>query len=277
MDRVLRPSLSLGRKLAADCEDHDVTGQWMAHHLATLVITADGADEITIEQRTEIVKTILMVWSARRTFPGPVPAYETDTVLSALDVLGDGRSWKFSRLEQYSGALDAADAAGVPLVVKASALEQLTRKAVLALCWMAFQSAAAHNEDWLVAATAAMAPAEDKLTSTTRRVRQRLRELSDTEALTDSDTDGTPVADVHVLVEDLRAMAAELVAVADEARQRISRRRWVRDLRSTGASRAITTALGRAGDRWNVPGVRPRDLQRPTGASRLEGPRMRGR
>ncbi|GAB3821938.1 hypothetical protein GCM10028799_34740 [Kribbella italica] len=188
----------------------------MAHHLAALVTAADGADEIAVEQRVEIVKTILMVWGARRRLPGDPPAHELDMVLSALDVLGDDRPWKFSRLQKYADGLDTAEAAGVPLVVKAASLERLTRQAVLALFWLACQEAASHNEDWLVTVTAAVAPLEDELTSTTRRVHRRLREFIDAEQLSGADADKEAGIDTSVLALGLRAMGAELVAIADE-------------------------------------------------------------
>lgn len=188
----------------------------MAHHLAALVSAVDGADEIAVEQRVEIVKTILMVWGARRTFPGGTPGYKLDKVLSALDLLGDDRPWKFSRLEKYADELDAANAAGVPLVVKAVSLERLMRQTILALFWQACQEAAARNEDWLVTVTAAVAPLEDELTSTTQRVHRRLREFIDAEQLSGADANQKPGVDPSVLALGLRAMAAELVAIADK-------------------------------------------------------------
>lgn len=63
------------------------------------------------------------------------------------------------------------------MVLKAISLERLTRQAVLALVWLATQDAVARNEEWLEAASAAMAPTEDELASITRRVRRRLRDF----------------------------------------------------------------------------------------------------
>ena len=66
--------------LAAAYEDHELTRHWMAHHLAALVTAAESDRDITVEQRTEIVDTILKVWATRRSFPGEVPAVELDMV-----------------------------------------------------------------------------------------------------------------------------------------------------------------------------------------------------
>lgn len=209
-------ALDLGRKLAAACEDHDVTGQWMAHHLAALVTAVDAAEEVTVEQRMEIVETILKVWGARRTFPAAVPAYEIDLVLCALDMLGDDRPWRFSRLQEYADGLGAAEEAEAPLILKAISLERLTRQAVLALVWLATQDAVARNADWLEAASAAMAPMEDELASSTRRVRRRLRDFVGDEPFDGVDAEDENSVKSDVLVLALRAMSEELVSLADQ-------------------------------------------------------------
>lgn len=211
-----RAALELGRKLAAACEDHDVTGQWMAHHLAALVAAADAAVDVTVEQRMEIVETILKVWGARRKIPGQGPGYELDLVFSALDMLGDDRPWRFSRLQEYAGELNAAERAETPLVVKAVSLERLTRQAVLALVWLACQDAASRNEDWLVAVADAMAPLEDELTATTRRVQRSLREFIGDAPFHGLDAEEKTEVNTSVLALGLRAMADELSGLADE-------------------------------------------------------------
>lgn len=211
-----RAALELGRELAAACENHDVTGQWMAHHLAALVSAADAADGVTAEQRVEIVDTILKVWGARRTFPGQVPGYELDLVFVALDMLGDNRPWRFSRLQEYASELDAAHSAEVPLVATAITLERLTRQTVLALVWLACQDAASRNEEWLVAAAAAMAPLEDELTATTRSVHRRLRDFIGDEPFNGVDAEEKAEVKTSALALGLRAMADVLTGLADE-------------------------------------------------------------
>ncbi|MFJ2315473.1 hypothetical protein ACIOTN_01995 [Glutamicibacter sp. NPDC087661] len=193
-----------------------MTGQWMAHHLAALIVAAETDDDVTIGQRTEIVETILSVWGARRKLPGQVPAYELDLVFSALDMLGDDRPWRFSRLQEYAGGLNAAEKAEAPLVVQAVSLERLTRQAVLALIWLACQDATTRNEPWLATASAALAPLEDELTATTRRVHRRLREFIGDEPFYRLDTEEKTESDNCVLARRLRAMADELTGLADE-------------------------------------------------------------
>ncbi|MGH3717426.1 MAG: hypothetical protein ACRDRI_01020 [Pseudonocardiaceae bacterium] len=75
--------------LAAHFEDHDTVGQWMAHHLAELVVAAQDEATTTVEQRQQIVETILKVWTHRRYYPGRAPLEEFSSVFLALDRLGD--------------------------------------------------------------------------------------------------------------------------------------------------------------------------------------------
>ncbi|MEO8107237.1 MAG: hypothetical protein ABI720_07950 [Actinomycetes bacterium] len=194
----------------------------MAHQLAALVTAAEVADDVSVEQRTEIVETILKVWRARRTLPGEVPAYDLDLVFLALDMLGDDRPWRFSQLEQYASGLRTAEEAEAPLVVKAVLLERLTRQAVLALVWLAAEDAAARNEDWLETASAAMAPMEDELASSTRRVRRRLRDFVGDETFYGVNAEPTALVKTDFLALSLRAMSAELASLADELEGRAS-------------------------------------------------------
>jgi len=195
----------------------------MAHHLAALVTAADATGEVTAEQRMEIIETILKVWGARRTIPGAVPAYELDLVFSALDMLGDDRPWRFSRLQEYAGGLDVAEEAEAPLVLKAISLQRLTRQAVLALVWLATQDALARNEDWLEAASAAMAPLEDELASNTRQIRRRLRDLVGDEPFYGVDAEDKASVKPDVLVQGLRAMSEELASLADQLEDKAAR------------------------------------------------------
>ncbi|KNX36977.1 hypothetical protein [Luteipulveratus halotolerans] len=188
----------------------------MAHHLAALVTAAETADAVTVDQRTEIVDLILKIWRARRTLPGDVPAHDLDMVFAALDMLGDDRPWRFSRLQKYADDLDAARAAAVPLVVKAVLLERTTRQAVLALIWLACEDAASRNEEWLVTAASAMAPLEDELAATTQSVRRRLRDFLGDEPFSGLDTEQKPKIDSIVLGGRLRAMAETLTGLANE-------------------------------------------------------------
>ena len=81
--------LKLGRMLVAHFEDHDTIGQWMAHHLAQLIVAAQDDAPTTVEQRIQIVETILKVWGKRRYYPAGAPLEEYADVLTALDLLGN--------------------------------------------------------------------------------------------------------------------------------------------------------------------------------------------
>jgi hypothetical protein len=202
--------------LAAAYEDHELTRHWMAHHLAALVTAAEGEVGATVEQRTEIVDTILRVWAARRSFPGEVPAFELDLVFAALDMLGDDRPWRFSRLQNFAGNLRSAEDAEVPLVVTAINLERLTRQALLVLIWRACQDAVAKNEPWLEAAEAVGGEIEDELVASTRRVRRRLVDLTADEPWNPDVPGEKDKPEAHVLTLGLRAMSEQLALLANE-------------------------------------------------------------
>lgn len=211
-----RAAFELGRKLAAEYEDHDLTGQWMAHHLSALITAAEFAEEVTVEQRVEIVDMILRVWGARRSSPGRSPGYELDHVFAALDMLGDDRPWKFTRLQSLASSLSPANDAESSLIMKAVSLESLTRQSVLSLIWLACEDAATRNESWLKAAEAAHKAAGEELTSTTRQVKRRLRGLTNNESqspLTSSDENRV---DPTVLSQNLRVMSQQLTELADQ-------------------------------------------------------------
>jgi hypothetical protein len=109
-----------------------------------------------------------------------------------------------------------AEEAEAPLVLKAISLERLTRQAVLALVWLATQDAAARNEEWLAAASAAIVPLEDELASSTSRVRRRLRDLVGEEPFYGVDAEDKVSVKSEVLVLGLRAMSKELASLADQ-------------------------------------------------------------
>jgi hypothetical protein len=184
----------------------------MAHHLAALVVAAD-AEDVTVEQRAEIVDTILKVWAARRTFPGEVPGYQLDLVFSTLDILGDDRPWRFSRLRNLEGI--STDDAEIPLAVMAVNLERLTREALIALIWRACQDAIANEDHWLEAAKALNDLIEDELSTSTRSISRRLLDLTG-EVNWDPDGPNEKTVKTEVVTRRLRAMSSELIALADE-------------------------------------------------------------
>jgi hypothetical protein len=116
----------------------------MAHHLAALVSAAQ--DEATVEQRLEIVDTILRIWTVHQHLPSP-PLAEFAAVIAGLERLGTTNPWAFWRL----GVPDSlhADGNGKSLVSAALELEKLTRETLLRLIWLAARDATERNQDWL--------------------------------------------------------------------------------------------------------------------------------
>jgi hypothetical protein len=189
----------------------------MAHHLAALVVAAED-ENVTLKQRTEIVDTILKVWAARKTYPGEVPAYQLDLVFSALDMLGDDRPWRFSRLRNVEGL--ATDDAEIPLAVMAVNLERLTRETLLALIWLACQDAIANEAHWLEAAEALGESIEDELATSTRRISRRLLDLTGDVEWNPESQDDEKTVKTAVITRRLRAMSVELITLADELERR---------------------------------------------------------
>ena len=136
--------LAHGRKLADHLDSHDLLGRWMAHHLAALVSAAQ--DEATVEQRLEIVDTILRIWTVHQHLPSP-PLAEFAAVIAGLERLGTTNPWAFWRLG-VPESMDA-DGNGKSIVSAALELEKLTRETLLRLIWLAARDATERNQDWL--------------------------------------------------------------------------------------------------------------------------------
>lgn len=186
--------------LAAHLEDHDTVGQWMAHHLAELVVAAQDEATTTVEQRQQIVETILKVWTHRHHYPGRAPLEEFSSVFLALDRLGDSTPWKFSRLFNTDTEILAPSTSGLPLVTTAAELGRLTRETLLRLIWLAAQDAKEKNQEWLEAADKIASNIESELTTTLRRLRRRsarhrLRAIEDNPIDVTETTTETPPKD----------------------------------------------------------------------------------
>jgi hypothetical protein len=160
--------------LAAHFDDHDIVGQWMAHHLAELVQAAQDDATPTVEQRQQIIETILKVWSHRSDYPRPAPLEEFDSVLAALDRLGDDSPWRFSRLFDPATKTPEPSTFGLPLVATAAELERLTRETLLRLIWLAAQDAKERNQDWLEVADKVASNVESDVTTALDRLQRRV-------------------------------------------------------------------------------------------------------
>lgn len=170
----IETALNLGRVLAAQLEDYDLTGQWVAHHLAELVAAADD-EATTVEQRIAIIDTIRRLWTSRRSFPGQIPAHEFDRVFAALEGLGSTSRWGYSKLCEYAEKLSDPEVEDLPLVRTAAELERLNRKAVLTLLSLAFQNAEEKSAGWIQALKGLEAEIADDLIDTVSVIKRRLR------------------------------------------------------------------------------------------------------
>lgn len=102
--------LELGKLLAAELEETDTLGRWIAHYLAERMTSLDqktGSERDTAE--AEVADLILRLWSLRRQLPSDrLPLAEVDEVEAAIERLTPGR-----RPWAYFGAF-ATDTAPSP-------------------------------------------------------------------------------------------------------------------------------------------------------------------
>ncbi|MFD9701285.1 hypothetical protein [Lentzea sp. NPDC059081] len=208
IDRVL----DLGRMLAAHLENHDTTGHWVAHHLAELVVAAEDESTTTVEQRLQIVQTVLKVWSRRRDLPRRSPLQEFSGVLAGLDRLGDRTSWRFLRLAEMITGLPDPSSSGLPLVETAAELERLARETLLHLFWLAAQDAKEANQEWLAVADEVAPNIETQVHTRLARLRGR---LTREDQVDQPDQEDDPLSTANH-VKRLRAMAELLNRVADD-------------------------------------------------------------
>lgn len=85
--------LELGKLLAAELEQTDTLGRWIAHYLAERMTSLEqktGSERDTAE--AEVADLILRLWSLRRQLPGDrLPIAEVDEVEAAIERLTPGR------------------------------------------------------------------------------------------------------------------------------------------------------------------------------------------
>ncbi len=191
--------------------DSDILGRWMAYHLAELISAAqDEAAAVTVEQRQQIVDTILKVWANRNRYPRP-PMENYASVFEALDRLGDDRPWRFSGLFDYFDEGPAETIADLPLVTTAVELERLTRETLIVLIWRAAQSARDTNERWLTIADQLVSNEESVVTTTLRRLREQDRTADPRTSMTDA-ADNTEESG---FTEDAAALFAQKTVDSD--------------------------------------------------------------
>lgn len=199
----------------------------MAHHLAELITAAEDETTTTVEQRIQIVDTILKLWMKRRSLPGKFPGYEFERVFAALDRLGDERPWRFARLHLDTEELPDPETTEPPLVATAADLERIVRETVITLMVVAHNEALQGASEWVEASSALNTDIEGELASVSSRIRCRLREYQGLPADDDFDPnddelEGSPTpAELDDQLSDynhsrrLRNMADLLNRVAD--------------------------------------------------------------
>lgn len=191
--------LALGRRLVEQVEPYDLAGQWMAHHLAELVTAAEDETATTLDQRIQIVETVLRLWMNRRSLPGKVPGYDLDRVFAALDRLGDERPWRYVRLPFDPDP----HVRQLPLVAAAAELERLVRGSVITLILLAHNEARESASEWLEASNALNADIEGELASVSRRIDRQLRLYRSATPDEDGDTaDAEPDGSLRPTEED---------------------------------------------------------------------------
>ena len=183
--------------LVAHLEPHDTLGQWMSYHLAELITAAENPGT-SVQQRHEIVETILRIWTHRYYYPGFAPLAGFSGVLTALDRLGDESPWRFSRLPFDAGTTGPAPSADGPTLVRTAAdLERLCRETLILLLWLAAHEAETEAKDWLSVADELASNLESDATAVLRQLTNRFEhqfrladaEATNTEVDSDSDAD----------------------------------------------------------------------------------------
>ncbi|QJS17783.1 hypothetical protein HK412_14415 [Corynebacterium glutamicum] len=90
--------LKLGKLLAAELDETDTLGRWIAHYLAKQMTDLEqkSASERSIAE-AEVADLIVQLWSLRRQLPGDqVPFAEVDKVEAAIARLSPGRGqWAY--------------------------------------------------------------------------------------------------------------------------------------------------------------------------------------
>jgi len=207
--------------LANQMADYDMVGRWMSHHLAELVGAAEDDATTTVEQRLEIVDTILRIWAHRGSLPRPAPLEDFSRVFVALDRLGDERSWRFLRLFEVDEESPSPTSSGPPLGEIACELERLTRETVLHLLWRAARDATDHHQDWLDVANRIQSTVETDVANALHRyrrsaaIRHAMSAADADDEAAEEGADESPFSDASQ-ARLLRDMARQLDSIADK-------------------------------------------------------------
>ena len=145
-------TLELGKAIAADLDEHDLLGRWMAHHISDLITRAEAAaGPASAELRGEAAEAIIGLWNNRSSASmrhKPLISYEP--VFAALERLGGGQSpWEYFRFFEAEETPDEDDVRSVPTLKLAIGVEEAVRDFVLQAIMLAEESATQREHGWI--------------------------------------------------------------------------------------------------------------------------------
>jgi hypothetical protein len=190
-------TLELGKELAADLDQSDVLGRWMAHHISELLTrvqaSADtsGSEELHRETR----EAILALWHHRGKAPlRSRPTYTLDQVLSATARLSDDHPGRYYSLFQNKSEPNQDDLESLQLLKAALELESAVREAVEHAVVRAYEEASSAEAKWLSLSDHLIDDEQRRARRTLARLRSKAqrRRLTDSPA-TDDLLDDEPV------------------------------------------------------------------------------------
>jgi hypothetical protein len=167
--------LELGRRLADALDASDLTGRWMAHHLADLIHQCESTpeDELLASTTQEM---ILKFWAHQAGAPLRRRPFETlDPVFAALERLEpDPPPWAYYGTFSETSNPSPEALTSYPLLPAAIELERTTAQIIGFTVAVVGSEAIDLEEDWVIAATAL---ADTKRDQATRLLEQAVRRM----------------------------------------------------------------------------------------------------
>lgn len=175
----------------------------MAIHLGALIQKARIEPDPESPEHVEIVELILRIWSRRFRMPGGGPTAAYALVLAGLERLGDETPWRFSRLSSVIGEADVSSLSGSGLLDAAASLEQLTRRTMIRLFWLASQEANEGSKDVIALADKVKENVESHASATLDRlvISARRRRLEPRAVLDEEETVSDSLAEADHLAD----------------------------------------------------------------------------
>nr|WP_127891585.1 hypothetical protein [Streptomyces sp. S10(2018)] len=204
-------AFELGKEIAADLDQQDVLGRWMAYHISDLITRVEVAPAGKVDvMRGEVFNTILALWRNRTALPtaphAPLAAFEP--VFKALERLSEpDEPWGYYRAFPSGYDPSADDVAVAPLLQAALRLEDGARRGVRELVALAAQIAADTDAKWLKLSEGIEGDEQ-------REALDAIQELAWLLEANTDDVGSEPLADPKVsrLIATLQGVEAELAA-----------------------------------------------------------------